>query len=59
MLGNVPIVVVRDAKIKEDAEDVGQIKEDEIESVLFRANRILHISIDGKNPNGFYKKVEN
>jgi len=55
MLGNVSVVVVGDAKIKQDVEEEREIEDNIIKSIIPGANNILNCAIDAQNPKGFYQ----
>jgi hypothetical protein len=58
VLGNVSVVIVRDSDIKQNIQQQRKIEQCEIHSVSMVAHKVLHITVDTKNPERFNKKVQ-
>ena len=58
MLRNITIIEVGDPKVKQDIEKKREVKNDEIETVIFYTYRILNCSVNTKNPERLDEKVQ-
>jgi hypothetical protein len=58
ILGNIPIVEIRYAQVKNNRKKKGKIKDDKIEAIITFPNYILDIPVNSENKNGLDKKIK-
>lgn len=58
VLGNIAVVVICNANIKQNIQQQRKIKQCEVHSVSMVAHKVLHITVDTKNPERFNKQVQ-
>ena len=57
MLTDVPVVVVLDAEVAENLEQIGKIQQGKVDAV-FRTNLVLHRKVDPENKKRLYQQVD-
>lgn len=58
VLGNIAVVVICNANIKQNIQQQRKIKQCEVHSVSMVTHKVLHITVDTKNPERFNKQVQ-
>jgi len=58
VLGDIFIVEVGNSHIEQNIQQQRKIEKGKIHPVVFVAYKVLHTSIDTKNPKWFYQKIE-
>lgn len=56
--GNVSIVEIGNAHVKNNLKNEGKIENGEIETIFCRTDHILHGSVNSKNPKRLYEEIE-
>jgi len=58
MLGNIAVVEIGDAEIKQDVEEKGEIEQVHVKSVIRQPDRVLHRAVDPEDPEGLDQEVQ-
>ena len=58
ILGNIPVIEIRDPQIQDDIEKERKIEYDKIKAVICLPHKILNVPVNSKNKNGFDQKVK-
>jgi hypothetical protein len=58
MLGNVPVIEIRDACIKKDVKKKCEIENIKVKPIRFQTNRILNGPVDPENPERLDQEIQ-
>ena len=58
MLGNIAVIEIGNAEIKQDIKEKSKIEKVQVKTVISKPHRILHRTVDPENPKRFDQEIQ-